>query len=227
MINRPDTRSFCLVAALVLSLAGLALAEEEKPKLEPLPLLLPRPTLGEGPITLKGLHLAKPRGSEPFMVPAGVKNVALNKPVKTSDPEPTLGDLKMVTDGNKEYDDKGLLELGPGLQWVRIDLQGQYNIYAIMLWHFHKWERVYHAVVVQVSEEPDFTTNVRTVFNNDAENSAGLGVGTDMEYLDEYTGKLIDAQGVKGRYVRCYSKGNTSNDQNHYTEVEVWGLPAK
>ena len=36
----------------------------------------------------------------------------------------------------------------------------------------------------------------------------------------------MDTKGVKGRYVRLWSKGNTSDDQNHYTEVEVWGLPA-
>ena len=32
---------------------------------------------------------------------------------------------------------------------------------------------------------------------------------------------------MKGRYVRCYSKGSTADDQNHYTEVEVYGVPAK
>ena len=32
---------------------------------------------------------------------------------------------------------------------------------------------------------------------------------------------------VKGRYVRFYSKGNTSDDQNHYTEVEIYGFEGK
>jgi hypothetical protein len=32
---------------------------------------------------------------------------------------------------------------------------------------------------------------------------------------------------VKGRYVRLYSNGNTSNDLNHYVEVEVYGTPVK
>jgi len=32
---------------------------------------------------------------------------------------------------------------------------------------------------------------------------------------------------VKARYVRLYSNGNTSNDLNHYTEVEIKGRPAK
>ena len=37
----------------------------------------------------------------------------------------------------------------------------------------------------------------------------------------------MDAKGAKGRYVRLYSSGNTSNDMNHYVEVEVYGSPAK
>jgi len=86
---------------------------------------------------------------------------------------------------------------------------------------------VYFDVVVQVSDDPDFLTNVQTIFNNDNQNALGLGVGKDMNYLESNEGKLIDAKGVKGRYVRLYSKGNTSNDQNHYIEVEVYGKPVK
>jgi hypothetical protein len=56
--------------------------------------------------------------------------------------------------------------------------------------------------------------------------SAGLGLGKDLEYIENYLGKLIDAKGVRGRYVRLYSRGNTSNDLNHYIEVEVYGKPA-
>ena len=47
-----------------------------------------------------------------------------------------------------------------------------------------------------------------------------------MPYIETYQGKLIDAKGVKGRYVRLYSNGNTTNKMNHYIEVEVWGKPA-
>jgi hypothetical protein len=86
--------------------------------------------------------------------------------------------------------------------------------------------RVYHDVVVRVADDPDFIENVRTVFNNDHDNSSGLGVGNDKEYWETYEGKLIDAQGVVARYVRLYSKGNTADDQNHYTEVEVYGSVA-
>jgi hypothetical protein len=65
------------------------------------------------------------------------------------------------------------------------------------------------------------------VFNNDLDNSSGQGVGQDMHYVETSEGKLIDAKGVQGRFVRSYSKGNTNNDLNHYIEVEVYGKPVK
>jgi hypothetical protein len=78
-------------------------------------------------------------------------------------------------------------------------------------------------VIVQVSDDPEFKTGVTTVFNNDQDNSAKLGIGKDRAYIETNFGKLIDAKGVKGRYVRVYSNGNTANDLNHYIEVEVFG----
>ena len=87
--------------------------------------------------------------------------------------------------------------------------------------------RVYHDVVVQVADDADFLENVRTLLNNDHDNSAGLGVGNDKEYWETFEGKLIEAKGAVARYVRLYSKGSTGDDMNHYTEVEVFGVPAK
>jgi hypothetical protein len=80
---------------------------------------------------------------------------------------------------------------------------------------------------VQVADDADFTQNVRALYNNDYDNSAGLGVGNDKEYFENYEGRLIDAKGAKGRYVRLYSNGSTYSALNRYTEVEVYGLPAK
>ncbi|MBA7712477.1 hypothetical protein ES703_121454 [subsurface metagenome] len=82
-------------------------------------------------------------------------------------------------------------------------------------------------MIVQVADDPDFITNVRTLFNNDIDNSAGIGVGDEMHYTETNEGRLIDAMGLKARYVRLYSNGNTSNDLNHYIEVEVYGKPVK
>jgi hypothetical protein len=172
----------------------------------------------------------KPRA--PFLAPPGCTNLALNKKVTSSDMAPVVGELTYVTDGDKEGADGSFVELGPDKQWVQIDLGAPAEIYAFVVWHYHAEGRVYHDVVIQVADDPDFIENVKTVYNNDFDNTSGLGLGKNLEYIDDYRGKLLDArndkgQPVKGRYVRLYSKGNTSNDMNHYVEVDVYGKPAK
>jgi predicted metal-binding transcription factor (methanogenesis marker protein 9) len=80
---------------------------------------------------------------------------------------------------------------------------------------------------VQVSNDPDFL-KYKTIFNADHDNSAGMGIGEDMGYVETCHGRLIwcpKPQTV--RYVRLYSKGNSNNDQNHYIEVEVYGRKPK
>ncbi len=66
-----------------------------------------------------------------------------------------------------------------------------------------------------------------TVYNNDVDNSSGLGVGTDREYFETHEGRIVDAKGVKGRYVRGYTKGGSLSALNCWQEIEVYALPAK
>jgi len=174
-------------------------------------------------------NLEKPLGKlrDPFLAPAGTKNVALDKPVASTDEEPVIGEIDQITDGDKEAADGSYVELGPFLQHVTIDLGAPHTIYAIVVWHFHKQPRVYFDVIVQVADDANFVKNVKTVYNNDIDNSAGLGVGTDKHYVETMEGRLIDTKGIQGRYVRCYSNGNNNNDLNHYIEVEVYGIPVK
>lgn len=197
--------------------------------LEPIELELPKPMFVGTPQDTKVENLEKPTGRPrpPFLAPKGTKNVADGKPVSSSDEEPIIGEIEMITDGDKEAADGSYVELGPFVQHVTIDLGAIHNIYAIVAWHYHKQARVYYDVVVQVADDADFITNVQPIFNNDIDNSAGLGVGKDKHYTETNEGKLIDAKGVKGRYVRLYSNGNTSNDLNHYIEVAVYGRPAQ
>ena len=96
-------------------------------------------------------------------------------------------------------------------------------MYAILVWHYYKEALAYYDVIVQIADDPDFITNVRTLFNNDTDNSAGIGAGSDMHYIETHKGKLIDAKGEQARYVRLYSQGNTANDLNHYVEIDVFG----
>ena len=190
---------------------------------------LPKPMFVGTPQSTRVANLEKPLGKPrpPFLAPAGTTNVALEKPLASSDEEPIIGEIEMITDGDKEAADGSYVELGPFVQHVTIDLEAMHEIYAVVIWHYHKQARVYFDVVVQVADDPDFITNVRALFNNDIDNSAGLGVGEDMHYTETNEGKLIDAKGVKARYVRLFSNGNTGNDLNHYIEVAVYGKPVE
>ncbi len=205
-----------------------ATATRESAALVPVETKLPTPVFLATPEELRASNI-KPVQVEPgppFLAPAGTRNVALGKPVSASDPEPILGEAAMITDGDKEAADGSYVEFAPLLQHVTIDLQGECEIYGIRAWHYHKVPRVYFDVVVQISSDPDFVTGVQTIFNNDIDNSAGMGVGTAMHYVDTSFGEIFDARGIRGRYVRLYSNGNTANDLNHYIEVEVYGRPA-
>lgn len=193
--------------------------------MEPIKIDLPEPMFVGTPTNLSVPHLEKPLGKPrpPFLAPKGTENVALGKSITSTDEFPIIGELEMITDGENDADDGYFVELGPFTQNVTIDLEKEYNIYAVVVWHFHKQPRVYFDVVVQTADDADFTKNVHTIFNNDIDNSSGLGKGKDMHYVETAEGKLIDAKGVKGRFVRLYSKGNNSNDLNHYVEVSVYG----
>lgn len=157
------------------------------------------------------------------MVPKGTTNLALHKKVTSSDALPLIGELSFVTDGKKKGTAGTFVELGPMRQWVQIDLGKRSVIHAVYLWHFFAEARSYRDVLVQVADDAACTQNVHTIYNNDQDNSLRLGIGRDRAYIETHYGKLIDAKGVKGRYVRLYSSGNTANDANHYVEVEVFG----
>jgi hypothetical protein len=216
-----------LTFLLAVVLAPLA-AQQATEKVE-LKLQLPKPMFIGTPTNIKSANLEAVTGKSraPFMVPAGTKLLSLKKVVKASDTQPVIGELDMITDGEKEGGDGYFVELGPSKQWVQVDLGASYALQAILAWHYHSQARVYRDVIVQVSDDKDFLKGVQTIFSNDHDNSSGLGVGKDKEYIEVAEGRLFDPKGVKGRYVRMYSGGNTTNDLNHYVEIEVHGTPAK
>jgi len=209
--------------------------------MKPMPLVLPNPIFAGTPqevpedVRIDKDRLGKRRPT--FVAPEGVKNVAKGKPVESSDSFPIIGNLDLVTDGDKEALDGRYVELAPGKQHITIDLEKTYQICAIVMWHNHMDPRVYRDVVVQLSNDPEFS-DPKTVYNNDHDNTIGFGVGEDYEYFESDEGELVanykrkDNKFVmtepmgKYRYVRLWSNGSTANDQNHYVEVEVWALPA-
>jgi hypothetical protein len=225
--------SLFVLAVIAVSLSGPGSegvgGDADAQELVEIELVLPQPMFVGTPQNFRVRNLEKPLGRPrpPFLAPAGTTNVALGKPVSSTDEMPIIGDLEMITDDDKEAGDGSYVELGPFRQNVTIDLEGSYSIYAIVVWHYHQQARVYNDVVVQVADDPDFITGVTTVFNNDDDNSSGLGAGSDLNYVETSEGKLIDAKGVQGRYVRLSSNGSTANDLNHYIEVAVYGLPAE
>ncbi|MBL8139760.1 MAG: discoidin domain-containing protein [Acidobacteria bacterium] len=221
------TRNVAITLLLALSLAPLG-AQPDATK-EELKLKLPKPMFIGTPTNLRSANLetvtGKPRG--PFYVPKGTVLVSAKKKVTSSDMQPVIGELDMLNDGEKAGGDGYFIELGPGPQWVQIDLGAPHALHAILAWHYHSQARVYRDVIVLVSNDATFKTGVTTVYNNDHDNSSKLSAGKDKEYIEVAEGRLFDPKGATGRYVRLYSNGNTTNDLSHYVEVEVYGTPAK
>jgi len=193
----------------------------------PLRISLPDPVPGGTPAVLKNEPNLTPyidRDRPPFFAPKGMVNLAKGKPVTSSDSQPTIGNLTFVTDGDKKGGDGYFVELAPGKQHVTIDLQQEGTIYAVTVWHFFQAKRAYRDVVVQVSTDRDFI-DCKTVFNNDHDNSSGHGAGKDRGYVEDHRGKLVDCKGVRGRYVRLWSREHAQGESNTYIEVEVYGRP--
>lgn len=206
------------------------LSTEKPEKLAPLRLTYPAPSLGgNGPINLPvGPHFEPFHDQPPalFLAPIGVSNIAFGKPVTASVDRPERGSFSMITDGKKEAFDYDLVEISKGVQWVQIDLERVYAIHAVVIWHdYYLRFPVTRGVIVQAADDAGFSKSVRTLFNNDYENLAGLGAGSDKQYAETHRGKLIDAKGILARYLRFYSNGNSNSPRNGYAEIEVWGLP--
>ncbi len=216
-------RWFAAGAALLLTASAFAADTM------PLTLALPEKTLKGTPEDLPSGPNVEPLtedAPEPTQVPKGVVNVAAGRPVTTS-VSPYLGDAKCITDGKKEAVDDDAAEFRKGTQWVQVDLGQSHEIHALAVWYDHRYIQVIHDVILQVSDDPEFKTGVTTLYNNDTDNSSGLGVGTDREYFERRFGRVVPAKGVKGRYVRSYSRGSNQSGLNAWQEIEVYALPAK
>ncbi len=229
--------SFLSILLSLLLAPNLRAADEAKDKpagaaggLVPLILKLPDPAFKGTPKDIPlGPNIEplsdKPR--PPMMVPAGLKNIAPGAKLTASDKNATADTLAKLTDGDKEASEQSIIYLRKGTQWVQMDFGSPQEMFAIVLWHAHNSAKVYHDVIVQASDDADFVNNVQTLYNNDYDNTSGLGAGKDKEYFETREGRLIDAKGIKARYLRFYCKGSTESALNEYTEIEVYGRPAK
>jgi len=86
----------------------------------PIAIKLPKPMFVGTPQNIRVHNLEKPLGKArpPFLAPVGTKNVAFGKSVASSDEEPIIGEIELITDGDKEAADGSYVELGPFLQHV-------------------------------------------------------------------------------------------------------------
>ena len=198
--------------------------------LVPLDIKLPPPAFKGTPKDIQLSSYVEPLSDKPrppMMVPPGLKNLAPASKLTSSDKNASEESLAKLKDGDKESSDQSIIFVRKGTQYIQMDLGAPSEIFAIVIWHAHNSAKVYHDVIVQASDDPEFTRDVKTLFNNDQDNSSNLGVGTDREYFETNEGKLINAKGVKARYLRFYSKGSTESALNEYTELEVYGRSAK
>ena len=212
-----------MIFGLVATCAAVLTAEKVAIRFE-----LPPPHSSGTPKEIKSDNLEPDRGPgklrPPIMVEAEyAKKLTTEETPVTVSEEAVTGDNEYVVDGDKTPDATSMLQLPGGLQWVQLDLGAERVISAVCVWHDQGDERVYKDMVVQISNDATFAKDVTTIFNNDHDNSAKLGKGTDKEYRERNDGRPIDAKLTKGRYVRCYSNGSTSEPVNNYIEIEVFG----
>jgi len=215
--------------ALAKKLGLIKLAEDlPEAKFAGTPAVIPSGT------TVDKKSLGKKR--KPTFVDKNVKVISSDSPITALDDEPLMGDLEMITDGDKDASDGSYVELESDLMWIQLDLGKEMDIHLVQVWHFHSQPRIYHDVIIQISSDKNFKKDVITIFNNDQDNSAKQGKGKEREYFESNEGKMVDCRiqskgkkpiGRKARYVRLYSNGSTADDQNHYTEVVVFGKPLK
>ena len=57
--------------------------------------------------------------------------------------------------GDYYFDGGSWGELAPGKQCLQIDQEKEFNICAVLVWHYHQQARVYFDVVVQVFDDPN------------------------------------------------------------------------
>ena len=241
----------CLIAAAALSLSSCGKSDSSSAApsaatpaaptvpagdLEEIKPTYPKPMFVGTPVPPGDVpNLEEPVGEDKvqktFMAPKGTTNVALNKPVTSSDPAPVIPNgpesLKLITDGDADSSDGCFVELAPEPQWVQIDLGASCDIYKIIAWHFHRQAVIVKGVVVQVSDDAEFKTGVTTIYNSDIDDACKQGKGSDKAWVQTNHGRMFDGKGSKGRYVRLWSNGSTMDDFNRYIEVSVYGAPAK
>ncbi len=157
-------------------------------------------------------------------------NLALGKTTITSSVAPSGALIENLTDGftdiSLENNRRAIFLKGTGSnqksgQWIQLDIGELISISRINIRRIYDTTVVSKDVVVQISKDNVAWT---TIFNNDADNSMGLGAGTDAEYNENPNGKdIILSTPRDARYIRSWSNVTYGSNLNPYTELEVYG----
>ncbi len=126
-----------ILAFATLLAVGAAQAHDD---LVPLNIKLPAPAFIGTPSDLPaGTTVEKPTGKPRplLLVPPGVANLALGKPVTCGSTNVPQEALKKLTDGDKESRESSLTLLRKGAQWVQVDLGASHELFALVFWHNH------------------------------------------------------------------------------------------
>src|SRR5207302_887516 len=125
--------------------------------------------------------------SDDITITVNPYNVAAGKTAVTASATPYGSPLSILTDGDSSP--TAYIGLPAGPQWLRLDLEGTYTLEKLTVWHFsYPAGRTYHDVILQLSRDGQ---NWTTVYNNDTDNSAAQGAGSDSEYPETDTGKTV------------------------------------
>jgi hypothetical protein len=103
------------ISILGLTALGLSLASaEDKSAWKDVGIKFPKPMFIGTPTKTKLPNLEKPGNPTlKLKAPEGTKKISRGKPVTSSDDLPIIGDLEMITDGDKDGADGSYVELGP------------------------------------------------------------------------------------------------------------------
>lgn len=191
----------------------------------------PKPAFISAPWDCKLPNFEKPEAvKKAFLAPADTRIVSLNKPVTSSTP-PTKGQIEWITDDEAFCGQEGenTVSFEPLPCWIQIDLGSKHLIDHVWLWHDQGTlarrltPEVFEDVIVQLSNDAKFASDVVTVFNSDDDDSCGQGKGTDPTYMDSNHGRGVPAKGQQARYVRIWGGKAYSGGPCRFTEVMVWG----
>lgn len=142
---------------------------------------------------------------------AGLKNLAMGKPVAISAPdEISRGNLELVTDGKL---DSYLGRLGDGPAWVQIDLGEVQPLAYLRLWHYYQDGRSYRGNRVALSATGEFAGEEKVVYDSELQG----------EYVEQEEGKLLAFPPVAARYLRNWLTDNSSNRAVQWVEIEAYG----